>query len=100
MGAVETDAAEKFKEVMTEVRKFEGNERLEGVEAIGQLENNFRYHSPTPEKQVKFEKLRATAKSLAYLMMEMCPECPERTDAIKHLEMSNMLVNAGIARNP
>jgi len=100
MGAVETDAAEKFKEVMKEVAKFEGDERLEGVEALEQLENNFRYHSPTPEKQVKFEKLRATAKGLAYLMMEMCPECPERVDAIKHLELASMLINAGISRNP
>jgi len=92
MGAVEPEAAEKFKGVMREVRS-EGD-------VIDQLEINFQYHSPTPEKQAKFEKLRATAKELAYMMVELCPECPEREDAIKYLGMSNMLINAGISRNP
>jgi hypothetical protein len=64
------------------------------------LENNFKYHQPTPQKQDKYIKLRETAKDLAYLIIELCPESRERSKAITDLEQSIMWVNSGIARYP
>jgi len=64
------------------------------------LETNFKYHPPTQEKQDKYVALRETAKSLAYLITDLCPESRERSIAVTGLEASIMWANASIARNP
>lgn len=63
------------------------------------IENNFKYHRPKAGQSEKYEQLRAKAKELAYLILQMCPDSPEKTMAFRKLENSIMWANASIARN-
>ena len=36
---------------------------------IADIENNFKYHAPTADQPIKYERLRAKAKELAYLIV-------------------------------
>jgi hypothetical protein len=65
---------------------------------LDRIENNFTYHPPTPEQAPKYQRLRATAKELARLVVELVPEGRERSLALTHLEEMVMFANAGIAR--
>jgi hypothetical protein len=64
------------------------------------IENNFKYHAPTADQPVKYERLRAKAKELAYLIDEVCPNSREKSKAMTELEDAIMWANASIARNP
>lgn len=64
------------------------------------LDNNFTYHAPKPGQSEIYERLRAKAKELASLMLELCPESRERAVALTELETSVFWANASIARNP
>lgn len=64
------------------------------------IENNFTYHAPTPGQPEKYEKLRAKAKELAYLIEELCPASREQSVALTELETAVFWANAAIARNP
>jgi len=63
------------------------------------IENDFTYHSPTPEKVKRHEDLRAFAKSFAIALTEYCPESRQLSLALTKLEESVMWGNAAIARN-
>jgi len=63
------------------------------------IENNFRYHSPKPGQNEKYEALRGEARKLAYMFDEMCPNSRERSLAMTKLEEAVMWANASIARN-
>lgn len=65
-----------------------------------QLENNFTYHAPKPGQPEKYVRLREAAKSLAYLIEELCPASRERSVAMTELETAIFWANASIARNP
>lgn len=64
-----------------------------------QIENNFMYHSPKNGQTEKYEKIRAKAKELAYLIDGECPNSREKSLAMTKLEDSVMWANASIARN-
>ncbi len=63
------------------------------------VDNIFTYHKPFGNQQTRYESLRATAKHLAEVMLEYCPESRERSLALTKLEESVMWANASIARN-
>jgi len=63
------------------------------------IENNFTYHSPTPEQVCAYEQLRTKAKELAYLITELTPHSREQALALTNLEQSIMWANAAIARH-
>ena len=63
------------------------------------LENRFRYHAPAPAQAERYVKLRATALTLAKLIVESCPSSPERSTSLTHLDSCIMFANAAIARN-
>jgi hypothetical protein len=65
----------------------------------GQIENNFKYHSPKEGQPEKYTQLREKAKELAYLIEELAPQSREKSLAITKLEESVMWANASIARN-
>ncbi len=65
----------------------------------GQIENNFKYHSPKEGQLEKYTQLREKAKELAYLIEELAPQSREKALAITKLEESVMWANASIARN-
>jgi len=63
------------------------------------IENRFTYHAPQGDQSVRYERMRANAKSLATLILELCPDSRERSLAITKLEELIMWANAAIARN-
>ena len=63
------------------------------------IENNFKYHAPKEGQPEKYEVIRATAKSLAYVIENECPNSREKSLAMTKLEEAVMWANAGIARN-
>jgi hypothetical protein len=64
-----------------------------------EVERAFTYHAPKGDQPERYVKLREKAKELALLMLEVCPEAPDRTRAINMLSDSIMVANASIARN-
>ena len=64
------------------------------------INNQFTYHAPVFDQGERYDKLRAKAKELAMLMLELCPESPELSTAISHLRTASFWANAAIACNP
>lgn len=62
------------------------------------LDNDYQYHSPTPEKQEKYVALRAKGKELATMIAEFVPTGREQSAALTSLETAIFQANAGIAR--
>lgn len=73
------------------------NERKAAL--LQQIENSFTYHSPKNDQPARYEALRAKAKELALLIVEMVPDSRERALAITNLEQSIMWANKGVACN-
>jgi hypothetical protein len=63
------------------------------------LENRFTYHAPKEGQPVKYEKIRDTAKELAYMIADLTPKSREQSLAMTHLEEAVFWANAAIARN-
>lgn len=64
------------------------------------LEQNFTYHPPKDDKQVKqYEQIRNRAKVFALFILENTPTSREQTIALKSLEEAVFWANASIARN-
>lgn len=64
-----------------------------------QIENAFTYHPPVGNQADRYNRLRSSAKALAYLIDDLCPPSRERSLAMTKLEESVMWANASIARN-
>ena len=64
-----------------------------------QIERNFTYHAPKPGQPAKYMVIRDTAKGLAMLIHDNCPDSRERSIAMTKLEECVMWANASIARN-
>ena len=64
---------------------------------LKQLDNAFTYHPATEEQQHKYKRVRATAKELARAILEECPECADRTHAVRQVREAVMTANASIA---
>lgn len=63
------------------------------------IERIFTYHPPKDTtQQERYVRIRAQAKVLAYLFLELCPSSREQDTAIASLEMAVMWANAAIAR--
>ena len=52
-----------------------------------QIDNNFSYHAPKPGQPEKYEIIRSTAKCLAELVNEACPESREKSLALTKLDV-------------
>lgn len=65
-----------------------------------ELHRRFTYHAPTPESVPKFLHVRANGQAMASVVMQHCPPCPERDEALRKIEEAIMWANAGIARPP
>ncbi len=70
------------------------------MNATATIENNFKYHTPTGDQPVKYERLRSKAKELALLIDEIVPPSREKATALTKCEEAVMWANAGVARNP
>ena len=63
------------------------------------LDNRFTYHPPTDEQVVLYEQLRESARYMAHLIVNNCPNSRERSLALTHLDETVMWSNAAIARH-
>lgn len=63
------------------------------------IENDFRYHAPSPEAVEDMVALRSIARELAHRFADMVPVGRELATALTKLEEAIMWANAGISRN-
>lgn len=73
--------------------------QIEKDARVRRIDNDFKYHSPQPDQVDKYAAIRETAKVLAYLINDVCPESREKNLAMTALEQSVMWANSSIARN-
>ena len=76
----------------------ERNVRNPGDPLRKRIENDFTYHQPPKEIGQNFVMLRAKAKELAHLILDLTPGGREQSSALTRLEECVMHANAGIAR--
>lgn len=68
-------------------------------EVLKRIENNFTYHAPQADQPERYTLIRDTARNLALLLAQTCPESRELSLALTALEEAVMWANASIARN-
>ena len=66
---------------------------------VDKLISAFTYHAPKPGQREKYVVIRDTAKGLAMVINDNCPDSREKSLAITKLEECVMWANASIARN-
>ena len=66
---------------------------------VDKLISAFTYHAPNPGQPEKYVVIRDTAKGLAMVINDNCPDSREKSLAITKLEECVMWANASIARN-
>ena len=64
-----------------------------------QIENNFKYHPPKEGQPEAYEFIRDSAKNLANIFDNVCPNSREKSLALTKLEEAVFWANASIARN-
>lgn len=66
---------------------------------VEDIEKRFTYHKPKDGQPGKYTEIRNTAKNLALLIDDLCPDSREKSIAMTKLEEAVMWANAAIARN-
>lgn len=61
------------------------------------LDDIFRYHPPSSDDMVAYEKLRSAAKDFALVIVDLTPACADQTAAIRLVREAVMTANAAIA---
>lgn len=61
------------------------------------LDDVFMYHPATPEQLESYQAIRAAAKDMAATILRACPECPDRTVALRGVREVVMTANAAVA---
>lgn len=60
----------------------------------------FHYHPPTKVTIPKYEAINAASLALAKVILETCPDCADRSAAIRWVTLARMSANASIACAP
>jgi len=60
-------------------------------------EQVFTYHPARPDQDEKYAAIRAAGKSLVTTIIATCPQCADRTAAIRKVREAVMTANASIA---
>lgn len=63
------------------------------------LDNWFKYHTPTPGQIVMYQTLREKTKELAEMFNQAVPDCADKTAAMRELRKALMAMNLAIACN-
>jgi hypothetical protein len=63
------------------------------------LDNIFTYHKPFGNQPERYTAIRAKAKELAQLILDLTPSSAEQTLAIRDIQQAVMMANAAIAIN-
>lgn len=61
------------------------------------LEKVFTYHPATEAQLPKYHAVREAAKAFAGVLLDNCPECADRTVALRLVREAAMTANASIA---
>jgi hypothetical protein len=61
------------------------------------IDNVFKYHSPTPEQLPKYAAIRSAAKVFASVLADNTPVCADQTAALRKVREAVMTANASIA---
>jgi hypothetical protein len=64
-----------------------------------QIEDAFTYHAPNDVQVEAMKQIRAKAKELAYLIIDSCPACADRSAALRKLRETVTTANASIILN-
>ena len=62
------------------------------------IARTFTYHPPTGDQPAAYEMIRDTAKEMAVVILNTCPDSRERSLALTNLEQAVMWANAAVAR--
>ena len=65
-----------------------------------EIENLFTHHPPQGDQPMRYELIRATAKNFAQVIDKCCPDCSDKSAAIRKLREAMMTANAAIACGP
>ena len=63
------------------------------------INNVFSYHAPKGDQAERYTIIRETAKELARVIDEKCPDSREKSLALTNLQQAVMWANASIAIN-
>ena len=63
---------------------------------LAELDNVFKYHDD-PRKVPKYVAIREAGKNLARVILENCPDCADRSVAIRKVREVCMTANAAVA---
>jgi hypothetical protein len=69
------------------------------LDIADRIERDFSYHAPSGDQPERYAMIRKIAKHIATHLLEVCPDCRERSLAITKLEEAVFWANAAIARN-
>jgi hypothetical protein len=72
---------------------------MPSLQLLNEWEWNLSHHTPTPDGVAKILQFREKVKELAELIIELAPDCRERDEALRQLELCLMYSNQAIARN-
>ena len=67
------------------------------VETLEQLKTIFTYHAPRGDQPERYAKIREAGWFLAKTILECCPDCADRTVAIRRVREAVMVANAAVA---
>jgi hypothetical protein len=62
------------------------------------LSHRFTYHAPFGDQIERYQALRTLARHLAESIDELCPDSPEKDQALNAVDQAVMWGNASIAR--
>ncbi len=60
----------------------------------------FSYHAPNEHTKVKYARINEATMALARVILETCPECADRSTALREVRNTRMWANASIACVP
>ena len=83
---------------LTSLEKHEVIRRLTKMDR-SQIEDAFTYHAPSKEQVDDMLEIREKAKELAYLLINKCPPCADRSSVLRRLRNVVMEANASIILN-
>jgi hypothetical protein len=64
----------------------------------GEIMRRFTYHAPRDDQKPLYHQIRGAGNGVAQLIVDLVPDCRERSLALTKLEEAVMWANAGIAR--
>ena len=72
-------------------------EAIKERQELDKLREAFKYHAPEQDQVYKYQCLREAALNFALTIRKMCPDCADRSTAIRKVREACFTANASIA---